>query len=339
MPVQVLVIGVGSIGERHVRCFGATGRADVSICEIGDEVRQRIADRYGVTRTYSNLDSALGGVFDSPIDAIGDKAAVVATPAHLHVPIATRVAEAGHHLLIEKPLATSLEGVEQLRQLVIEKGIVAAVGYNHRAQPALAEMKRAIDSGRFGAPVQIVIVAGQHFPTYRPAYREIYYADRATGGGAIQDGLTHLVNAGEWLVGPVDRVVADAAHQVLDGVEVEDTVCVLTRQGSVLGSYNYNQHQAPNETTTTVVCSQGTARFESHRHRWRWITVPDEDWNDEPCDALERDTLFIRQANVFLDAVEMGTKPLCSLDEGIQTLRVNLAILESATNGSSLREL
>ena len=70
-----------------------------------------------------------------------------------------------------------------------------------------AAMKAALDSGRFGRPVQLVAVCGQHFPTYRPAYREIYYRDRATGGGAIQDAITHVLNLGEWLIGPVDRLL------------------------------------------------------------------------------------------------------------------------------------
>ena len=59
-----------------------------------------------------------------------------------------------------------------------------------------------IRSGRFGEPVQIVATCGQHFPHYRPAYRDTYYRDRRTGGGAVQDALTHIINAGEWLVGP-----------------------------------------------------------------------------------------------------------------------------------------
>ena len=113
---------------------------------------------------------------------------------------------------------------------------------------------------------------GQHFPFYRPAYRDIYYKDRATGGGAVQDALTHVMNAGQWLVGPIDRLVADVDHQVLAGVSVEDTAHVLSRHDGVMGCYSLNQHQAPNETTINVICTAGTARFESHNSRWRWMT-------------------------------------------------------------------
>jgi predicted dehydrogenase len=221
-----------------------------------------------------------------------------------------------------------------LLEVANQRRLACGVAYVYRSHPVLANMREAIQSGRFGRPLELVATSGQHFPTYRPAYREIYYNDRATGGGAIQDALTHVINAGEWLAGPVTRLVADAAHLRLEGVCVEDTTHVLARHGDVLASYSLNQHQAPNENTITVVCERGTVRFEGHESRWRSVTIPGEPWHDELHAPLGRDELFIAQANQFLDAVE-GTLPVaCSLEEGLQTLRVNLAALASIQGGA-----
>jgi predicted dehydrogenase len=317
----VLVIGVGSIGERHVRCFQQTGRAAISICEINDRLRDSVAQRYGIKQAFSSLDAALAGP---------PAAAVICTPAHLHVELAARLAEHGVHLLIEKPLSTTLEGVSSLSATVARQRVVAAVAYVYRAHPVLAEMRGAIHSGRFGRPLEIVAVSGQHFPFYRPAYREIYYTDRQTGGGAVQDALTHLVNAVEWLIGPMSEVAADAMHAALPDVEVEDTVHVIARHGQIPASYSLNQHQFPNESSITVMCERATVRFEVHEHRWRFSSGPGEPWHDEAHAPLERDTSFVNQAHAFLDALEGTQAPLCSLDEGIQTLRANLAILKAA---------
>lgn len=322
---RVLVVGVGSIGERHTRCFLATGRADVSICEPNAALRQTIAERYGIERVFGDLDAAL---VERP------EAVVICTPAQLHIPIAIAAARTGAHLLIEKPLSTTLEGIDELKSEVARQNLIAGVAYVYRAHPALAAMRQAIAERRFGRPLEIVAVSGQHFPLYRPAYRDIYYKDRATGGGAVQDALTHIVNAAEWLIGPVDRLAADIDHQSLAGVTVEDTVHVLTRQGQVMGSYSLNQHQAPNESTITVVCEQGTFRFESHENRWRWMTEPGGSWRDEPVGPLERDTLFVRQAEAFLACIDGAGPPACTIDEAVQTLRVNLAILASAEQGA-----
>ena len=321
--LKVLVVGVGSIGERHTRCFQQTKRADVSICEINDDLRTLITDRYKLANAYGSWDEALASDFD---------AVVICTPTQLHIPMAIDVAKLKRHLLIEKPLSTNLDRVDELKQLLDSMDVAAMVAYVTRVHPALTAMKAALDSGRFGKPVHVIGCSGQHFPTYRPAYREIYYRDRATGGGAIQDALTHMINAAEWLIGPIDQLAADFAHQVLEGVDVEDTVNVIARHAGVLASYTMNQHQAPNESSLTVICERGTARFESHQQRWRWQIDPVDSWHDEPCESLERDDLFITQANRFLDVASGLAKPSCSLEEAIQTLRTNQAILRACEN-------
>ena len=322
---HVVVIGVGSIGERHLRCFGRTDRVDLSICETNETVRNEIARRYAVKHVFEDLEAVARARPD---------AAVICTPAPLHVPMAIALARVGTHLLVEKPLSTSDDGVERLFELAREKNITIAVGYTMRMNPLLAEVREAISEKRFGKVVQVSTVSGQHFPTYRPAYRDIYYADRATGGGAIQDALTHQINAAEWLVGPVTRVAADAAHQVLDGVEVEDTVHVIARHGSVQSSFSLNQHQAPNETTMNIVCQTGTMQIEFHRQRWRWQTEPDQVWQLGSQISLERDDLFVSQATMFLNAMESKSPVACSLEEGLQTLYAILALLRAADSQS-----
>ncbi|MFM9960143.1 MAG: Gfo/Idh/MocA family protein [Planctomycetaceae bacterium] len=320
---KLLVVGVGSIGERHLRCFLTTGRVEAVFVEVNAALRQTISERYNVSG-FASLDEAL---------ATQPTAAVVAVPAHLHIEIATQLAERGLHLLIEKPLSTSTAGIERLQQIVRDRGLIAGVAYVYRSHPLLTAMRVAIQDGRFGRPVELIAVSGQHFPTYRPAYRDIYYKDRTTGGGAIQDALTHVINAGEWLLGPVDRLVADAAHQVLEGVSVEDTVHLLARHGEVMASYSLNQHQAPNEFTLTIVCERGTIRWESHQNRLRTMLAPSSEWHDETITPLERDTLFVKQAHQFLTSIEVSSPPACSIDEGLQTLRVNLAALASTDGG------
>lgn len=316
---RALVIGAGSIGERHVRCLLATERADVAICEPNCGVRAAVVERYHLAEAFDSLEGALANVFDL---------AIVATPAPLHIPQAQVIVERGMAVLIEKPLSLNVRGLPELESAIFARGLAAGVLYPYRAHPSVAAMKAAIATGRFGRPLEATVVAGQHFPTYRPAYRDIYYRDRTTGGGAIQDALTHMINAVEWIIGPTTSVVADAECLVLDGVKVEDTAHVLARNGGVLTSYVLNQHQPANELTVTIVCERGQVRFEGHRTRWSWLTEVDGTWRDEAC-VLDRDTLFRRQADAFLNAVEHGSPPLCTIAEGRATVQTVLAILSS----------
>ncbi len=321
-PKRIVIIGVGSIGERHLRCFRRTGRVEAAICEPNDTLRRAIAERYDVVAEFGSVEEALAQKPD---------AAVIATPAHLHVPIGIQCAEAGLDLLIEKPLSTNLESVEQLKAALTRNDVTASVAYTYRAHPALRAMRNALKTGRFGKVLQISVTGGQHFPTYRPAYKHTYYSKHQTGGGAIQDMVPHLVNAVQWLAGPVETLFADAAHLKLEGVNVEDTVNLVARHGKTLVSYALNQHQAPNETTITAVCEFGTARFEYHQRRWRWMETPDAGWTDEEFD-LERDDLYVAQANAFLDCIEGHALPMCSIEEAEQTLRICLGALDCASN-------
>ena len=300
----------------------------MSLCEVRDELRAQLAERYRLDQTYALLDEALTEPWD---------AGIICTPAHLHIKMAAQFAERSIGFLIEKPLSTTLEGIDELRAVVESRKLPVSVAYVLRQHPALAGMKRALSEGRFGRPVEVVMTGGQHFPFYRPAYRDIYYAKHETGGGAIQDALTHTLNAAEWLVGPITKLVADAEHCLLPGVEVEDTVHILTRHGSVLGSFSLNQHQPANETTLTVICERGMLRWESHNRRWLSCLEPEAPWTIEEEFAIERDDLFISQANAFLDQLEGTGGPACSLAEAFQTLKVNLAALRSLSEGAWIK--
>jgi len=325
---RILIIGGGSIGERHLRCFLRTGRAEVGLCDVNEKLRTDVAQRYNVEYVYSSLSNALAVKFD---------AAVICTPADLHIPMAIDIAGHNMGILIEKPLSISLDRIDELKAAIESKQLAVSVAYVLRHHPALLAMKQRIGGGRFGRPVQVVFTGGQHFPFYRPGYRGTYYTRHATGGGAIQDALTHIVNAAEWIVGPITRLVADAEHFLLEGVDVEDTVHLVTRHDNVMGSFSLNQHQAPNETTLTVVCERGTVRYEAHTARWLTCTEPNTPWKVEEEFQFERDDMFLTQANAFLDQLEGRSGPACSLDEARQTLCANLAALKSLETGSWIK--
>ncbi len=319
---SVLIVGVGSIGERHLRCFEATGRADVGLAEVNPTLRATVADRYKTKRVYDSLDAALAaGAWDM---------ALIATPAQFHIAQATQCVKAGLNVLIEKPLSTSTDGIEGLLAAVKEQGVIVGVAYTHRSIVPLGGAREAVLSGKFGTPVQVVVNCGQHFPFFRPAYKDIYYKDRKTGGGAIQDALTHMVNAVEWLVGPMTQVIGDAQHLVLESVTVEDTVHLLARHGKVMVSYQLNQHQYANEVTVQINCTKGVVKYEAHNGRFLTWTSPSEPAVENKYPAMERDTAYINQANLFMDALEEKAPFVCSLEDGLQTLKANLAILACA---------
>jgi predicted dehydrogenase len=324
--MRLLVIGTGSIGERHLRVFQRLDRCDaIAFCETQPSRRTEIARRYGIPEAfaYADLESALSkGTYDI---------AVIATPAPTHLGIGIQLADLGIHQLMEKPLSLSLDGVESYARTVAARNLTVAVGYVHRAHPAVTAIRREITSGRFGKVLAVSISSGQSFAQIRPAYRDVYFARPESGGGAINDMITHLYNVGDWFAGPISRLVTDAAHQALEGVAVEDTVNTLTRHESgAMGSYTLNLYQHPNEVLMTVVCERGTLRADYPNQRWSWMTDRNGAWLHEPVHLPDRDTIYQIQNAAFLDAVEGFGEVICPLEDAIRTLKVNLASHRSA---------
>ncbi len=318
--MNVLIVGGGSIGERHLRCFDQTPPSRVALCEVNAEKREEIRSLYKVERAYESVEQATSHEWD---------AAVICTPAHLHVEHAVTLAPVAKAFLIEKPLSTRLKEIPRLRAATEDK--VVGIAFVRRESPVVHAVKNLINSGELGELLEVTGVSGQHFPTYRPAYREIYYARHETGGGAIQDAVTYSVNLVHWVAGPFDSVFCNYAHQALEGVDVEDTVHLVARasQGRVLVSITLNQFQAPNELLFDFYCKHGSVRFVAPDERYGVLRHGEEDWTWQEVPKLEIDDFFRRQARRFLDVCAGKASVRCTIDDAEHTLKICLAALES----------
>src|SRR3569833_3404262 len=160
--ISGLAVGAGAIGERHARCFLSTGCANVWLCEVNDSLRNAVAERYGIEKTFASLADAL---------AAKPEAVVIATPANLHIRMTAACLRAGCHVLVEKPLSISTDGVDDLLRLAESCGRVVTVGYTYRSHPTQQKKHETKQNKRFGEPLELVATCGQDFAFYRPAYR------------------------------------------------------------------------------------------------------------------------------------------------------------------------
>lgn len=293
-------------------------------CEPNAELAKKISAAYSVP-VLSDWEQALRECYDG---------VVICTPAPLHVRLAIAALRAGSHVLIEKPLSNSLTEIDELVGAHNASGRSAAVAYVLHAYPVLRAAREFMATEPFGRIRQATIVSGQCFPFYRPAYASTYYRDRRSGGGAIQDALTHSVNWVESVLGPTTSVLCDCAHLVLPDVDVEDTVHVSTRHaGGALANFSLNQFQAPNETILQFNAPKGSVRVELQAARWGVFAQGQSDWQWQSMQPMDRDGPFGIQAQAFLDLIGGAPSRLCSLEAGISTLRFNLAALASAEAG------
>ncbi len=291
-------------------------------CDTNATLRERMTEKYGVA-TSLNWEMAL-----NEVDAV-----VICTPAPLHVHLASQALTRGRHVLIEKPLSHSWEGVASLLADSEKTPARSAVAYVMHVYPLLRAVRNAIHQGEIGEVKQVTVNSGQPFHRLRPAYAQTYYRDRKTGGGAIQDSLTHSVNWVESVIGPTNSLICDCAHQVLPNVTVEDTVHISARNGATLVNYALNQFQAPKENFIQFNAIRGSIRVELHHQRWGILRESDPEWAWHSLPVPNQDAHFLAQAHAFLDLIEGKDNRLCSLQAAAQTLRFNLAAITSAELG------
>jgi len=325
---SVLIIGCGSIGERHLRCFQQTGRAEPTACDVNPALLQKMAETYKVP-TLTDWEKA--------VDSGKFELVVICAPAQFHIPMSIRALRAGCHVLCEKPLAVTVKGVEDLIRARNETGKQIAIAYTLHSMPFLAQARDFIRQGTLGPILQATSLAGQAFHLFRPAYAKVYYRSHSSGGGAIQDALTHTANWVESVVGPADSLICDCAHLSLADVDVEDTVHIAARHGKVMVSYALNQFQMPNESTIMFNTAVGSVKIELHNQRWGVLNKFGGEWEWHEAPVAHRDNHYIAQANAFLDQLDGKPSSLCSVEAAAQTLRFNLAALASAkANGSRI---
>jgi predicted dehydrogenase len=275
--------------------------------------------------------------FDEALHSRAFQGVLICTPANTHIKLSLAALRSGAALLIEKPLSTNLDGIDEFQKEAGKRKSFVGIAYVYHFMPVFIAVRQFLQKGNLGKALQVSVAAGQHFPTFRPAYREIYYTRHETGGGAIQDALTHLVNAVEWMIGPTNRICCEARHQMLEGVEVEDTVTAIARNGNVLVAYSLNQFQVPNEMTFQIHCEGGSIIIEVHNQRWGVFVRGTPNWEFHAAPVAHRDDLYVAQVHAFLDGLEGKPNDLCTLEQAIHTLKVNLAALESAKIGQPVQ--
>jgi UDP-N-acetyl-2-amino-2-deoxyglucuronate dehydrogenase len=252
--LRLALVGCGRIAQNHFAALKLHAeRAElVAVCD-----NQRAALDAAVQQTgavgFDSLDALLAG---SDADLV-----VLATPSGLHSRQAIKAAQAGRHVLSEKPMATKWdEGVAMVRACR-DAGVKLFVVKQNRLNATLQLVKRAVDQGRFG---RIAMVNVNVFWTRPQAYYDAapWRGRWDMDGGAFMNQASHYVDMVDWLVGPVDNVHAYTATLARD-IEAEDTgVMSLRLRSGALASINVTMltHKRNFEGSLTLLGERGTVR-------------------------------------------------------------------------------
>jgi predicted dehydrogenase len=289
-PISVAVIGAGMAGRSHAAgyrnantVFGA-GLPPVRLAAIADAnlaLGEDAARRYGFERALPSWEAVAE---DPTIDAVS-----IVVGNALHRPIAEALVAAGKHVLCEKPLAGSLEDARAMVELERSTDVVTAVGYTFRRSPAISAIRDHVRNGELG---DLTLWGGRYWCDYAtdPNGPLSWRYKGGPGSGALGDIGAHVIDAAEYVVGPIvsvsgaslstqigkrplplGAVIGHNAAPVSDElgeVENEDTASFTARFASgLVGTFSVSRTAfgLPNGLAFDVVGLSGRAAFDQHR--------------------------------------------------------------------------
>jgi UDP-N-acetyl-2-amino-2-deoxyglucuronate dehydrogenase len=253
-PIRIALVGCGRISQTH---FDAIRDVDdlelVAVCDVLEQ-RAREAGAQNDVPWFTSYSKMLADV--------ASDAVAICTPSGLHPQHGILAARAGKHVICEKPMAITLGAADDLVHACDEHSVHLFVVKQNRLNPSVQLVKRALDKGRFGrlylANTTVRWTRPQEYYDQAP-WRGTWEFD----GGAFMNQASHYVDLIQWLVGPVESVIAKTAT-LARRIETEDTgIAVLRFRSGALGVIEVTMQTYPKflEGSLTLLGEKGTVRI------------------------------------------------------------------------------
>ncbi|MCS7252898.1 MAG: Gfo/Idh/MocA family oxidoreductase [Armatimonadota bacterium] len=327
--IGVGVIGVGTFGEVHALAYSAHASVEcVMVCDIDEQRARNACEKYGFkgwTTDYREL------LAHESIHAVS-----IATPDFAHRQIAVDAAEAKKHILVEKPLATSVEDCEAIIEAANRNGVTLMVDFHNRFNPAFVRLKEAIDSGELG---QLLLIATRLNDTLFVPTKMLSWAEKSTVAWFLG---SHVVDLVRWLTGAeVKRVYTVTRSMLLKSIGVDtpdffvstlefDNGCVATIENCWVIS-----ERSPSvvDFKCEVVGTSGTVFIDtSHHGMVEKYTQLGASYPDVIANVnLHGKPVGFAIASIhhFVECLIRGIQPIVSGFDGLQATKVIAAMEES----------
>jgi predicted dehydrogenase len=341
VKMKILIAGLGGIGQRHLRNLrtllgtgaeigGVDPRGSIPVLtdQLQVETGTTLEEKYNL-HIYPDLESAL---------AWNPNAIFVCTPTSQHIPTAMWAVQAGCSLFIEKPLSHNLEQVDELISLVENRQLTAAVGYQMRFHPCLQRLHAIVHEKKVGQILSVRAEIGEYLPgwhTYED-YRQMYASRQDLGGGVILSQI-HEMDYLYWLFGLPRSVYALGGHLSRLEIDVEDSADILMNcavDGQVIPiSLHEDYLQRPPRRTCDIIGDQGKILVNLAATS---VDVFDGEGIQVEASVypnFQRNQMFLDELNHFLSSLQGDPRPMVSVGEAANSLRMALAAKESLVTG------
>lgn len=306
--MKLLIHGCGYIGEVHLKSILNYQLCEVALCEQNKARLEEVAARYGVKETYLSLDEALRHPFDG---------VVVCTPNFAHCGDLEKCARAGLNVMMEKPIAESVESARRMVDVCEQTGKFAFIAYCLRFATPYRKIKEIVESGKLGKVFSIrASVAGKKAIT--DAHTN-YRAKRSLGGGVISD-FSHEIDYSLWFAGERPRKVKCLGHKVVhkDWDVLDSAELLIDLENDVSLSIHMDFLQPYFGRSIEVYGTEGALRYRDNECL-KICTNAEGVWEDIDVQC-NWDHVYRDEMIHFLDCLKTGKKPLIDCKEGYELM-------------------
>ena len=317
---KVLVIGCGSIGQRHIKNLLKVNAGKILAFDP-DKRRSRQVKRISSKIIVS---SVLNPLWKENPDIV-----FVTTPTSLHLKYALLAAKRGCHLFIEKPLSSNLKGINRLLYIVRKKKLITLIGCNMRFYWAIAKIKQLLMNNSIGRVISARIEAGQYLPDWHPKedYRKMYSAKKKLGGGIILDGI-HEIDYCLWFFGAIEKVISMHGKLSSLKIETEDIAeIVLKFKKGPLVSIHIDYIQHPYGRNCKLIGEKGTIVWDINQHQVKTYLRKNKKWKIfyKP-KKYNFNQAYVDEIKYFLNCIKRRKITFNDVFSGAKTLAVALKV-------------
>ncbi len=328
MPLRALVVGLGSIGQRHLQNLRTLfPEAQIAVWRREGQLSEPIENVHYVSDAQAAIEFA-------------PQFAILANPAPMRLAAASALAAAGIHLLLEKPIADRSEGIAELLADCRKRGLVVAMGYTLRFNESLRAARQAILDGSIGRLISIRSEVGSYLPDWRPGidYRTTVSASAKLGGGAVLE-LSHELDYVRWIGGEVEAVHASLATVSDLELDVEDTAEItLQMQNGSLAQIHLDLTQRASIRQCRFIGTEGTCVWDGIANKVTLLTAANRAGSVIHDDGKpDRNQMYLAELDDFLEAIRSKTEPAVSGADGLRVLEIALAAKQSHREQRTVR--
>lgn len=325
------MVGLGSVATRVAQAISIVdGCALAAVCSRDPGKAAAFGQRFAATSSYANYEDILG---DSAVDAV-----YIATPNGLHASQAILALEAGKHVLVEKPMALTVEDARRMVEVAHHHGRRLGVGFHLRYHPVHQEMRRSVSAGEVGEVVFAQALWGSYSPDFWQSARDRWQMNASlAGGGSIMGLGVHLIDLLRWIVGQEIIEVAAFTDGPNDQFPVEFLTAALLRfENGALAEFTSSRRLPNGANGVSVYGTEGRldgqatlsmdARGQYGITRGPATTITQLPLHD----------LYAQEIDAFCRAVQNGAEVGATGEDGVRSVAVTVAVLESARTGRAV---